>query len=91
MAHYFFHLHNSIGFVPDEDGRELPDLGRVREEALKGIRSVIGAEALQGRIDLRGRIDVADASGGLVLSFSFEEAVEVKRGGALLPTEPESA
>lgn len=79
MARFFFHVHNGVGVIDDEDGRELPDLGRVREEAIKGIRSIVSDEALKGCIDLRGRIEIADAAGMIVLTVSFEEAFEITR------------
>jgi hypothetical protein len=82
MARYFFHVHNGIGLIDDEDGRELLDLGRAREEAIKGIRSIVSDEALQGRIDLSGRITIADETGAPLLTVKFEEAFEVRRGSA---------
>ena len=82
MIRYFFHVHNGIGLIDDEDGRELLDLGRAREEAIKGIRSIVSDEALQGRIDLSGRITIADETGATALTVKFEEAFEVRRGSA---------
>jgi hypothetical protein len=82
MARYFFHVHNGIGLIDDEDGRELPDLGRAREEAIKGIRSIVSDEVLQGRIDLSGRIAIADETGAPLCTVKFEEAFEVRRGSA---------
>jgi hypothetical protein len=80
MSRFFFHLHNGIGLIQDEYGRELPDLARVRAEAVKGIRSVVGDEVLNGRIDLRGRIEVVDEEGKVVATVTFEEAFETTRG-----------
>ena len=80
MPRYFFHVHNGVGFVEDEGGRELPDLSRVREEAIKGIRSIMSDEVTKGVIDLRGRIEIADPAGRIVLTMSFEEAFTITRG-----------
>ena len=80
MSRFFFHLHNGIGLIQDEYGRELPDLARVRAEAVKGIRSVVGDEVLNGRIDLRGRIEVVDEEGKVVATVTFEEAFATTRG-----------
>ena len=84
MSRYFMHIFNSIGFVQDEEGREFDTFDQVRAEAIKGIRSLVSAEALRGCIDLRGRMEIADAEGRVVLTLSFEEVVHMKTGS--LPT-----
>jgi hypothetical protein len=76
MPRYHFNLYNSVGFVPDEEGRELPDVETAREEALKGARAIIADDVLQGRLDLKGRLEVLDEDGVLVLAIPFTEAVE---------------
>jgi hypothetical protein len=78
MPRYFFHLHNNIGTVPDEEGQELAGVGRARDMAIVAIRSVLGEELSHGEIDLNGRIDVTDEQGKMVLSISYEEAVAIR-------------
>jgi hypothetical protein len=80
MAHYHFHVLNGLGLTADDEGRELADLDAARREAIKGVRSIISEEAKEGRVDLRGRIDVADPSGRVLLTVAFTEAVEVVTG-----------
>ena len=80
MPHFYFHIRNGNGFTPDEEGRELEDEGTARFEAERGIRSVIAEEAREGRIDLRGSIEVTDAAGTSLFAVTFEEAFEVVRG-----------
>ena len=58
MSRYHFNIHNGLGFVEDEEGRELGAPAEARIEALKGARSIIADEVLQGRLDLRGRLEV---------------------------------
>ena len=82
MILFFFHVHNRIGFVEDEEGRELADLEAARHEAIAGARSIVSEEAKQGCVDLRGRIDVADAERNILLSIPFDEAIEVLTGQA---------
>ena len=77
MARYYFNLHNSIGFVRDEEGRELSDIETARAEAIRGARSVIAEDVLQGRLDLNGKIDVLDGDGALCLTIRFSDAVAV--------------
>lgn len=77
MPHYHFHIHNSVGFIEDEEGRDLPDLETVRSEGLKGVRSILSEEVLEGKLDLRGRLDVVSENGEPVLTIRFTEAIEM--------------
>lgn len=81
MARYFLHMHNGNGFTRDEEGQEFGDLRAARTRAIEGIRSILSEEVRGGRLDLSGRIDIGDAGGTILLSLSFEEALEVRRGG----------
>lgn len=78
MPRYYFDLLNGTGLTGDEEGLELADFDAARRTALKAARSVLSHEVLHGRLDLDGRIDVRDGSGGVVLQLPFSEAVEVK-------------
>ena len=77
MPRYHFDLHDGVGLVIDEEGRELPDLAAVRREAVKGIRSVVSAEIRRGSLDLTGRLVVRDGSGAEVLAMTFAEALSI--------------
>jgi hypothetical protein len=74
---YYFDIHNSIGFVEDEEGRDLPDLETARTEALKGIRSILGEDVQKGVVDLQGRLEIRDGD-GVILTIPFAEAVEIR-------------
>jgi hypothetical protein len=74
---YYFDIHNSIGFVEDEEGRDLPDLETARAEALKGIRSILGEDVQKGVVDLRGRLEIRDGD-GVILTIPFAEAIEIR-------------
>ena len=75
MPHYYFNIRNGSGLVPDEEGRDLADAAQAHAEAVKGIRSVLGEEAKQGHLDLRGRIEVNDEAGAHLFHVRFREAV----------------
>ena len=76
MPRYHFNLHNGLGPLADEEGRELSDLGAARAEGLKCARAMIAEDILGGRLDLTGRIEVTDDAGSLLLTITFAEAVE---------------
>ena len=85
MPRFFFNIHNGNGLTEDEEGREFADAGAAREEAVKGVRSIIAEEAKEGRVDLRGRIEVTDEAGGAVLAVPFRDALAFDTG--TLPAE----
>jgi hypothetical protein len=77
MPHYHLHLHNAHVDASDEQGHELENLTAAREMALHGIRDFLAHEVMQGRLDLRGQVDVANDSGHILASVTFVEAVAV--------------
>ncbi|HEX8669027.1 MAG TPA: hypothetical protein VF727_11730 [Allosphingosinicella sp.] len=77
MARYFFQLYDRTGWSEDKEGRELADLAAARRQALKGARSIMGADVLRGEIDLTARIDVWDSDGRVVLNLPFADAVQL--------------
>ena len=78
MPLYFLHIHNSTGFVEDEEGQELADPDQARAKAVEGIRSMLASEVLKGSIDLCGRIEIADDGGSAVAVVPFSDAVAVQ-------------
>ena len=83
MPRYFFHILNSVGYAEDEEGSEFDGLDDARREAIAGVRSILSDEVREGRIDLRGRIDIVDSGGTRVLTVRFTDAVEVVPGAPL--------
>ena len=76
MPRYRFHLHDRTGLTEDVQGRELADLVKARERAIREARVIICDDVRQGRIDLSGMIEVTDGEGEVVLILPFSEAVE---------------
>ncbi len=85
MPRYYFDFQNGAGFVPDEEGRELPDLEAVKRAALKGIRSVIAAEVEKGALDLTGTMTIRDGDHAEILVITFDEALTIR--GRWIPPE----
>jgi hypothetical protein len=65
MARYFFHLRNGENVLLDTEGSEL-DGGGIPGRALAEARALIADEAKEGRIRLDQRIEVENASRGIV-------------------------
>jgi hypothetical protein len=82
VALYYFHLRDGEDLLLDPDGRELVSAAAIESATLIEARSIIGSDAAEGTIKLSYRIDVEDASGRIVHSLEFEDAVEIVRGPA---------
>jgi hypothetical protein len=83
MPTFYFHLRDGADILIDPDGIELAGLPAIVARALTEARSIIGADALDGHIDLNQRIDVEDASGALVHRLEFANAITM---GPMGPT-----
>ena len=80
MPRLYFNLFNSVGFVPDQEGKEVPNLAKAREIAVDGIRSILADDARGGLVDLRGRIEICDETRQVLVTVRFTEAVEFVSG-----------
>ncbi|TGX52177.1 hypothetical protein E5A73_15330 [Sphingomonas gei] len=79
MTHYYLNIINGTGFVGDHEGEEFPDLAAARRKATESVRSILSDELKSaGLIDLKGRIEIADQQGSIVLTLPFREAVELR-------------
>jgi hypothetical protein len=75
MPRFYLHLRNGHDEVLDHEGVDYRDLKEVVDAVLKSARDVISGDVMQGRIDLRFRIDAEDADGNLAYSLPFAQAV----------------
>lgn len=76
MPHYFMHLIDGTDELLDPDGIDLPSEA-VRGAALSAARDCICGDVMQGRLDLRLRIEVHDEGGEIVQSLPFAQAIEI--------------
>ncbi len=79
MTIFRLHIHCDDCVAVDDDGLDRPDVEAAKEEALKGIRSILCEELMHGKLDLRGHIEVADETGAVVETVRFEDAVQIER------------
>ena len=64
--------------VTDQEGTELPSLEAAREHALNNAREMACAEVLEGHLNLKHRIDVADEGGTVLFTLQFRDTVEIQ-------------
>lgn len=79
MPRYYLHVHNSIGVTRDEEGQELANLDEAETIAIEGVRSILAAEVMEGRIDLRGRIGIVGHGDEVMRTIGFPNIVQVLR------------
>ncbi len=79
MTRYRLHIHCDDCIAEDREGLDRPSIENAKEEAVKGIRSILCEELMEGKLDLRGHIDVADETGAVVETVHFEDAVQIIR------------
>ena len=77
MTRYHLNVHNQTGSVLDEEGVELPGIDDARHQAIEGIRDILSEEVKTGKLDLRGRIEIAGADGAVLKTVRFEEALRL--------------
>jgi hypothetical protein len=75
---YLFHLINDLD-VPDEEGKELPDLAAARAHGAHQAKGLIGETAKEeARIVLHHRIDIEDEQGMVLDTVYFRDVVSVE-------------
>ena len=79
MPRYRLHISNSTGLAEDKEGQALPDLDAAREEAVRGIRSLLADELKDGRVDLRGKVDIVDDADDVLMTVPFDESFAILR------------
>ena len=77
MPLFYFHVCNGNGFTEDEEGQELPNVDAARLAAIRSARDIMAADVQRGFLDLSSFIEVEDSARKLVLSLSFQQAVDL--------------
>ena len=80
MGRFHFNIVNGSGTTPDDQGQELPGPDEARALAVEGARSLLSAEVLDGDLDLRGRIEVTDDRGTVIITVEFRDVLRVQTG-----------
>ncbi|TKD51558.1 DUF6894 family protein [Sphingomonas baiyangensis] len=75
---YWFNVRNGNGFTPDEEGQLACDASAARRIAIESIRSIICEEALLGKLDLSGEIDVWCDNEDVAFTVAFIDAFDLR-------------
>ena len=76
MNRVYLNIFNSVGDAEDLEGMQVCDLDAARSAAIDGIRSLLAAEVRTGRLNLNGRIEIADGDGRLLAAIRFADALD---------------
>lgn len=77
MPRFHMHLKNAHFDHPDEEGVQLADIADARSNAIVGIRDVLSHEVREGKMDLRGKVDIKDDEGKVLLTVAFSVAINI--------------
>ena len=80
MPRYHFNIRNGCGFTRDDEGLDLSSAMDAQVQAIRGARSLMSAEVMEGMLDLDGQIEVTDGHNGKILTVRFRDAVHVREG-----------
>ena len=80
MARFYLHLFDSIGYVADDEGHELPDLVAARKTAVESIRDLVAADARAGVIHLEGRIEIRNHERQMLETVHYTDAFAISKG-----------
>lgn len=87
MPHYRLNLYNAHGDLPDPEGADYATLDAARQAAIEGIRSLLGAEVMEGEMNLKGHLDIVADDGEVLESIPFVDALKIfGRDGQLQET-----
>lgn len=79
MIRVHLNVYDAEGDLIDKEGASFPDLDLARRAGIIGIRSLLSAEALDGKIDLTGRLELVDCHGIVLDVILFTDALTVIR------------
>lgn len=80
MPRYHFNIRNGHGFTRDDEGLDLTSEQDARVQAIKGARSLISADVMEGTLDLDGQIEVTCDDDSAVMTVRFCDAVNSRAG-----------
>ena len=77
MPRFFFNIVDGRR-VNDEEGQDFPSLEEAKREAVASARSIMREAVWAGRLPLNEWIEIADASGEILTTVAFRDAVEIE-------------
>jgi hypothetical protein len=81
MPLYYLHIRSGPDLLKDEEGFDLVDLAAAHAEAVKGARSLMSADVLDGTLQLDQSIEIHDASGRSLASVQFGDVLNIGLAG----------
>ena len=80
MRRFFLHIRTGAELVTDDEGADFVDLAAAMREAVRGARSLMSSEVLEGTLRLDQAIEIHDADDRRVGLVSFPDVLLIERG-----------
>ena len=81
MPLFYLHIRSGADLMTDDEGFDFPDLAAARHEAVRGARSIMSADVLEGELQLDQSIEIHDASGRALASVQFGDVLNIGLAG----------
>jgi hypothetical protein len=75
------HLRDGNGELLDLEGREFSTLEALRNAVLFAVRDLMAGDVVNGRLDMRFRIDAHDEAGAIAYTLPFNQALNIIHEG----------
>ena len=77
MPRFYMHLRDGTDELLDPDGVNYASVDDLRTAVLAIVRNLIGADVVEGVIDLRFRLNAEDQEGTIIHSLPFANAFTI--------------
>jgi hypothetical protein len=77
VPRFYLHIRSQDELIPDPEGTELPEIAAAVQEAVKGARSLLSADVLEGMLRLDASIEIHDSEDRHLATIRFDEVVEI--------------
>ena len=77
MPRFYLHIRSQGELIPDPEGSELAGIEAAVQEAVRGARSLLSADVLEGMLRLDASIEIHDSEDRHLATIRFDEVVEI--------------
>ena len=76
MPRFYMNIRHGDELLADDEGQEFSSLDEARAEAVMSARELMAEKVASGKKPANSRFEITDASGRLVLTMPFWEAID---------------
>jgi hypothetical protein len=91
LPRFYLHIRSQGELIPDPEGSELAGIDAAVQEAVRGARSLLSADVLEGMLRLDCSIQIHDSDDRHLGTIRFDEVVEIVTAEDQADARPASA